>query len=122
MNEQIRQEVLNLIQNASSKAPEVLSQACSAQVFRLTGGAITSGAFFIISGVISVWVVKSILKLIKEEDMDAERGFGFIMAALLGTMFTGCFLVMTIHNVLALVSWKLNPYGELLLKLIGDAS
>ena len=122
MNEQIKQEVLNLIQNASAKAPEVLSQACNAQVVRLTGDAVIAGMFFLIVGPITVWSIRNILRLAKERDLDTERGFGFLLGAVFGVIITGCTLAETAYSVVALVSWKLNPYGELLLKLIGDAS
>lgn len=122
MNEQIKQEVLNLIQNASAKAPEVLSQACNAQVVRLTGDAVVAGMFFLIAGAITVWSIKGARKLVREGDLDTERGFGFILGSVVGVLITGLTLAETAYSTVALISWKLNPYGELLLKLLGDAS
>ena len=120
MNEQIKQEVLNLIQNASAKAPEVLSQSVTAQITRLAGDAIVSGVFFLIAGTISVWSVKKLRVLAKERrGLECEEGLTYMLCAFFGVIVTGCTLAETAYSAVALVSWRLNPYGELLLKLLG---
>ena len=119
MNEQIKQEVLNLIQNASAKAPEVLSQACTAQITCYLGDAIVGGIAAICLGIVA-YMVRGLFK--REDAPEGEAAFVLCILGFMAGLGALIVAADAAYDVVQAVSWWLNPYGELLLKLIGDAS